>query len=215
MAMSITLFEAWSLWWDGQLDSQRTLWGVELFWWARFGKALQLLAGATIIVEIVGAPALRSFGNSLHDRVSLNFIRENVTHTLRSIKLSWRFYFQTHDKDEEEKLHAELLTYRSHKVSLALAVVAGVAFWNRVTVSDFWVWQFLASFATFVIVGTIVAPLAVLGATILLFGIGILLDIILIEPVAWVLEREYLDKIIKLLAFLALIVGFHFDFLAS
>ena len=42
-----------------------------------------------------------------------------------------------------------------------------------------------------------------------------LIDIIVVEPIAMILSNETLDLAIKLFAFVTLIVGFHFDLLAS
>lgn len=45
--------------------------------------------------------------------------------------------------------------------------------------------------------------------------IGLLVDVLLIEPIAWVLERPSLDRIAKLSGLFFFIVGFHFDLLTS
>jgi hypothetical protein len=41
------------------------------------------------------------------------------------------------------------------------------------------------------------------------------IDGLFIEPTAWLLERRSLDKLIKIGALTLLIIGFHFDLLAS
>jgi hypothetical protein len=73
----------------------------------------------------------------------------------------------------------------------------------------------LATLAAFFLLLTVVCPILVLGCVGFLALIGLLLDVLLIEPVAWLLERDKLDRWIKLFAFILLITGFHFDFLAT
>ena len=63
----------------------------------------------------------------------------------------------------------------------------------------------------YVLLAPLFAAALILVPTILL----LLLDMIVVEPFAWLLERPLLDKLIKSLSLVFLIVGFHFDLLAS
>ena len=45
--------------------------------------------------------------------------------------------------------------------------------------------------------------------------VGVFIDSVLIEPLAWVLEREGVEKALKIISVLLLVLGFHFDLLAS
>jgi hypothetical protein len=47
-------FEAWSRWMDHETLAGETLWGVEIFWWGRIGKILQLVGGLTVVAEWIG-----------------------------------------------------------------------------------------------------------------------------------------------------------------
>lgn len=60
------------------------------------------------------------------------------------------------------------------------------------------------TFPVMVFFGSVVASL--LGATI---------DMLLIEPLAWVLKQPALDRLVKLVSLSLLVLGFHFDLLAS
>lgn len=61
----ITLLEAWSHWLNGEHVDSFALWGLRIIWWGRLGKMAEFLAGATIVVEIIGPARLRAFGKSL------------------------------------------------------------------------------------------------------------------------------------------------------
>ena len=52
------LLVAWSVWLQGRSPAELPLWGHQVFWWARFGKVLELVAGLTVVLEIVGAQRL-------------------------------------------------------------------------------------------------------------------------------------------------------------
>jgi len=57
----IAFIDAQGGWWDGAEITNSQLLGLEVRWWARIGKALQLLAGLVIIIEIIGLEGLRRF----------------------------------------------------------------------------------------------------------------------------------------------------------
>jgi hypothetical protein len=61
----VELWDLWMRWFDGQQVSGATLWGQPIFYWARWGKGLQFLAGLTVILDLVGPDALRAFGKRL------------------------------------------------------------------------------------------------------------------------------------------------------
>lgn len=52
-------------WRDGQQLTGATLWGQPLFYWARWGKALQFVAALTVVLDLIGPDALRAFGKQL------------------------------------------------------------------------------------------------------------------------------------------------------
>lgn len=60
-----------------------------------------------------------------------------------------------------------------------------------------------------------ISPLAIVLVVSLPLLILLSTDILMIEPLAWLLERQSLDKLIKAGSILLLLIGFHFDLLAS
>ena len=64
-------------------------------------------------------------------------------------------------------------------------------------------------FILFISIGPIVTTLAILASLL----IGLLVDKLFIEPLAWALQRAPAN--VKIITLLLLLVGFHFDFLTS
>ena len=77
-----------------------------------------------------------------------------------------------------------------------------------------WGQIFICIFAFFV-ANEFLSPVYAVFIGFLMILFGIVTDALLIEPIAWVLERPRFDRWLKILALLLLLIGFHFDFLAS
>lgn len=56
-----SLWNAWGLWFQGAQLTNYTLWGAPIFGWGRLGKGMEFVAGAAVIVEIVGPDRLTRF----------------------------------------------------------------------------------------------------------------------------------------------------------
>lgn len=213
MATELSLLQAWTLWMDGPLPADATYLGLKMFVWARAGKVLQFLGGATILAEIVGTQRLRLFGASLHAvfsaRSALAFLRD-----------VWTFYkswlgILRHDKgsDAYQKADEQLNATLTGKLWIALLLLllfGGLALiW-----SEHDLWGLLAIAVVWFFVLALITP-----SLVAVLGVAAYAALMLIQAVvattAWLLEREKLDLWIKLLAFLALLIGFHFDFLGS
>lgn len=69
----------------------------------------------------------------------------------------------------------------------------------------------IASTVFFATIGLFVAALSVL----LSVSIGIILDVAIIEPLAWIMERPSLGTFVKVLSFVVFVIGFQFDLVAS
>lgn len=84
--MEIGLIDAWKLWATGVSVADYELWGLQILWWGRIGKFVQLIAAITIIAEIIGAKNLREFGRSLHPAYPLAHIRQLTTNAKDWVK---------------------------------------------------------------------------------------------------------------------------------
>jgi hypothetical protein len=60
-----TLLEALNSWRLGyEVDQQAVMFGLRLIWWGRIGKALTFLAGATIVLDIIGPERIAEWSRS-------------------------------------------------------------------------------------------------------------------------------------------------------
>ena len=86
-------------------------------------------------------------------------------------------------------------------------------------VYGFKVYVFLIGALVFVFVFALsyafILPLAAALIVTLAMVLLLLVDALFLEPTAWLLERTYLDKTIKAGSLMLLLIGFHFDLLAS
>lgn len=55
---SVGYWEAWSLWWSGAKLEDFAMWGLAMVWWARIGKLLQFAGGAAVVLDLVGPERL-------------------------------------------------------------------------------------------------------------------------------------------------------------
>lgn len=80
--IDVSYFDAWGQWWHGGLGPKDVMWGVPIFAWERIGKLMGFIGGMTVVLDIVGAPAVRSFGKRLRDWIT---VREAVTTMFYSV----------------------------------------------------------------------------------------------------------------------------------
>lgn len=209
----LALSDAWRLWSAGPLSPSTTIFHIELFVWARLGKVLQFLGAATILAEIIGTERLRAFGTSLHDIFSF----QRAGELLRDV---WIFYkswvlviVRKADSTEHKEAQKQLEATKTSNYWIAL-ILLGLAIFLVYNWTDLNWWQLLlgalAAFFVLSLIGATIAAIAGLTCWLILLGAEAI-----VETAAWLLERPLLDRWIKLGAFLALVIGFHFDLLAS
>jgi hypothetical protein len=208
----LTLPQAWSYWWQGcHLDEHLRMWGLYMLWWARIGKLLQCVAGLTIIAEIIGPERLRAFGNSLHNRVTLDGA---VAHTRSMWRVIRGFIFWGQfSRDRPQEQSRALTVFVLVAVSLLSGAVLGLA--NEMIIGDGPLSKYSTLIFLLMFTTGLVMPVFVLIMTVAWLGLGVIVDAVLIEPIALALDRPALDRIVKIGALLLLLIGFHFDFLTS
>jgi hypothetical protein len=65
----------WSAWADGPIDKNKELWGWPVWYWARLGTILQVVAIIGFVLELVGFERLRSHALSLREAWVFRWIR--------------------------------------------------------------------------------------------------------------------------------------------
>ncbi|WP_327582459.1 hypothetical protein OHA25_41940 [Nonomuraea sp. NBC_00507] len=61
----ISYFEAWGQWLQGRSTLGYDMLGMPVIWWGRFGKILSFLAGAAVLIDLVGPEKLFRYGDRL------------------------------------------------------------------------------------------------------------------------------------------------------
>ena len=171
----INYLEAWQLWFSGQQTNGFLLWGLQILWWGRIGKVIQLVSALAILVEIIGVERVRTFGQSIHRDFTIWQMWRNIKATLQQFSRE-----------------RSALSRKSNYHAIAEQI------------------SFLTRWISFVIRKL----LLVMEQGSFMF-IYLLFNSCVVEPLAWTLERPYVDKVIKLVSVLMLLIGFHFDLLAS
>lgn len=218
----VGLIEAWRRWAQGDLDVKAVqLWGMSILWWGRIGKLTALAAALTIIAEIVGPKRLRAFGDSMHRMIEPNRCLGFVVDVLKWTK-AWFVYGWS--QDEGRKLDAEIEMDDS-PVNMVCTVpiwLVLIGAWIGAIIAVSREYGFGLALTLGVVVGFVFASFVTLLTipvmAVSLSGVGLLLaaiDAVLIERIARLLEHKHLDKLIKLGSAVLLILGFHFDLLAS
>lgn len=202
----LTLSDAWRLWFAGPLSPSTTIFHLELYVWARLGKVLQFLGAATILAEIIGTERLRILGASLRDIFSLR----RAGAAIRDV---WIFFKCFGNDPWDKKSKEQFIATKSSNYYTALILLGTIILLGNLWTTLNW-WQLLFSALAAIIVLSIAGfGIVVTGG--LICWLNLLGLAVIVEAVAWLLEQPRIDRWIKLGAFFALIVGFHFDFLAS
>jgi hypothetical protein len=230
MIEEVGLLEAWRLWFSGNLMSDSLLWGVmKILWWGRIGKVIVLAAALTIVVDIIGPERLRSFGESLHTKkfamtAALDFLRESRRWYKESFRKDWEdntfpflvAYHGSTEEDHRTAIHEFKADKLNYFVCLVLTVIVLYLYltmnkWN----SGEWWWVLAGAISMYcfllITVSRVVTLIIVATPTI----IGQSIDYALVKPLAWMLDRPHIDKLVKIAGVLLLLIGFHFDLLAS
>lgn len=211
----IGLLFAWSLWLDGEVVSSYLLYGVKINHWGRAGKILQFIAALIILAEIVGSNPIRGVAQRIKEIANLKVIVTSFKHSF-----GWLAKLPDHLETEPDDLSIPALWafkfYRLIYLLVCFSIFMYLVFIFR-DGGKYWViniveWMGSAMLASSLAFLVLLLANLVLTVTLTIFSIPFL---IILGIAAWILEREKLETLIKLISALMLITGFHFDLLAS
>lgn len=212
----VSLIEAWKIWLSGDLPADTVLWGIRLLWWERIGKLMQVIGATTIIADIIGPEDIRQFGSSLQSTVPsaalMQFLKQCFTWysaTFRQTILKDFVDESTELKLESNHFYLSTLNYLVCLIlTLFLIYVAELytVGWGILIL------EFIIIFGCLLVsIAPIFTVLTVIGLT----TAGLAVNSLIIKPLAWILENPSLDRFIKIASLLFLLLGFHFELLAS
>ncbi len=189
------------------------LWGFPLLWWGRIGKCLQFVGGATLILDLIGPDNLRTFGRHIgqfRTRRDFENLRDVTVRVLRFLRapdwpeIAVGMFFLAVFAIEVVVANPWFKTWVLGLPSFLPSVVGFLATAIGLLLMPFYIMALLFGFM-----------LLMVGLQACWNGLLLLFDALFIEPIAWFLDHPRLEWRAKLFAFLALIIGFHFDLLAS
>ncbi|MEK6441858.1 hypothetical protein [Pseudonocardia sp. T1-2H] len=212
MAGTITWWDAWRLWFSGQeVDTQLRLGPWSILWWGRVGKIASFLAGATVVLDLIGHERLRRIGETLpkpNPARNLGYFLVGENFEL----FDWRV-----TPDPTARLYKDgvpvpiKLSPRAKATSLVLAILSVPVTLTVLVLlpTSWWIDIILALpvyCVTFFVVGLIFSSVV---ATIVSIPAFLLLS------VARTLASKTPGQALRYLALVLLVTGFHFDLLAS
>ena len=103
---TVSFWQAWGLWFDGQSVAGYRLWGVPVLWWGRIGKLGQFTGGLVAIIDIIGVTRISAWGERLRARP--------VEGHRRTLAETWRRRREIYG-DVYQELINEFLRYRATK----------------------------------------------------------------------------------------------------
>ncbi len=211
------LLDLWSLWWSGTaIESATVLWGKPLFVWGRVGKVIQFFSALMIIAEIIGPERIRDFGKFLRSQSSFR----SVQGIMRKLLGAFTSLLNRQAKSEDTSvgdigLDGTVSIENVRAVSL-MALWGGLAaFVTSLSAGEGFRESALFIPIAYFFLSVLVVFLGLMFVLVSLCGIGLILDVVLLEPLAGLLNKPFLGKFLKIVSVVLLIIGFHFDLLSS
>jgi hypothetical protein len=200
-------------WLEGvEVKNHVFLLGKTVFFWGRIGKIMQLLASFVIFAEIIGPTRLRALACALRSRYDL-------IKAIMDVKIAFKNsldFLLLHDI-EEGNLRARLF-YFFMLVGTGL-IVYWLFIYGKIITIDFGFMSkplpFVASIVLFLVLIRFILALIPLVFTAFIYFFGLLMAYSVLKPVAFVLDREYIDIKIKVISFFILLLGSFFDLLSA
>ncbi len=186
---------AYREWWHGRPVGEQQLWlGHSVLAWGRLGKFLEFVAALTIIAELVGKTELNNLGNSLsHSTFGLQLLQHHIDAVIPSgavigvAGLISNISSRRYERKEILTVDTQGKVTVEQQFGSSKKSVSGIA-GSIVLVACY-----------LLVISVVVINVAAYAA----FGF------------AWTLERSDIVTWIKIGSILLLVLGFHFDFLAS
>lgn len=210
----ISIFTAWKLWLTGDLPSDVMIWGVSIFWWGRIGKIMQFVGAITIVADIIGPERIRDFGASLHTAIT----RMNLFRFLEDC-FEWYIiifrYTLMKDYTDESPIKKSSRYTRLDAINYFICLLITILV---IGLAKLYQTGWIVLIEAVIIFGCLlvsISPLITVCVIVLLIGFELAINFVLIRPLAWALEHPSLDRFTKVMSLLLLLIGFHFELLAS
>ncbi len=186
--------------------------GKTVFFWGRIGKIMILVSSFVIFAEIIGPDRLRALACALRSRY-------DVLKAIIDVKIAVKnsFDFLLLRDIEEGNLRARIFYF--FMVIGAGLIVYCLFIYVRINRIDFSFIshpaQFFALIIALFILSRVILALIPLFFTALIYCFGLIMAYLILKPIAYVLDREFIDIKIKVVSFFVLLLGSFLDLLAA
>lgn len=206
------------MWWSGESVANLQLLGISIRAWGRFGKLLQLTAALVVVLDIAGPERIRRYGASLRNvvpqaRLAAYFRgtwRWAWTWVVSLLRITSRSTVGGVTHHETSRFTVYLVI--SFVVGALASLFMPASYFADVTPT--WVGHFMR-FVLVWMLSIFFLPIVETALAFALIMFGLLVDGCLLRPLAAALERPTVDRIAKFGGLVALLIGSHFDLLAS
>ena len=199
------LIDAWKLCELKRLPDDYILWGKSIRWWARLGIGVQFTGVITLIVEIIGPERIRSLGARLENKRKRNNSFSRMKWIINWPKRLYDIAKGASKGTLKEKANSIIDSFTLRIYSSLIALMLMIAAIPDPT--DLIIYPVLIIIFVITVISLILS--------VLLAGYAVSFDIIILRPVAWILEHKHLSKFLKILSLLAVLFGIHFGLLAA
>ena len=213
--MEITFSETWKLWLSDNLPADAILWGISIFWWERIGKVMQFLGATTIVADIIGPEKIRQFGTSLQSTNSpktlIQFLKRCFAWYVTIFRQTIMKDYTKDSGDRESKPRFFQLNLLNYFVCFLLTVFT-------VVVAELHIWNWFFLIEAVFIFGCLlvsIAPLFTVLTLVTIALLGLTVNSILLQPLAHLLELPSLDRLLKIVSLIFLLLGFFLELLGS
>ncbi len=213
--MEISFIEAGKLWLSNNLSSDAMLWGISIFWWERIGKVMQFLGAATIIADIIGPEKIRYFGTSLENTIP----HTTLVQFLRSC-FDWYvvIFRETIMKDYTRDFTNKQSRRKFFQLNILNYFICFLLTIFVVALAELYLFNWLFLVEAIFIFGCLlvsIAPLFTVLAIVTPTLLGLIINYIFLQPLAYLLEHPSLDHLLKIASLIFLLLGFFLELLGS
>lgn len=175
---------------------------------------MQFVGAITIIADIIGPERIRRFGAALQSTVTSVILLRYLQDCFKWYTVIFRqtlmkdYPDEATDSDQFKPSQLDLLNY-------LIALLLTIFTISSIDLPNTGFFHLLEVFIIFVCLVVSVSPLVTVLTIILLILSGLAINSLFIKPLAWTLEHPSLDRLSKITSLCLLLLGFHFELLAS
>ena len=175
---------------------------------------MQLVGAITIIADIIGPERIRGFGASLQSTITSIVLMQYLKDCFEWYVVIFRQTLMKEYNDETtstESSRPRQLDILNYLISFLLTSVLVLSINPQ---QAGWI-VLIEAAIIFACLLVSISPIITVLTIVVLILLGLLINSIFVKPLAWTLENPSLDRLTKIASLFLLLIGFHFELLAS